>query len=44
MEGIAHLHKWQWLYLLEGSPSVPPGIITFIFLSNIPDSVQCKSE
>lgn len=44
MEGIARLHNWQWLYLLEGSPTIPLGIATYLFLSNIPDTVQCKNE
>ena len=43
MEGIGGLQNWQWLFLLEGLPIIPLGIITYLFLGNIPDTVQCKS-
>ena len=42
MKGISGLHNWQWMFLLEGMPMIPLGIITFLFLSSIPNAVQCK--
>jgi hypothetical protein len=43
MEGIRGLQDWRWLFLLEGLPIIPLGVITYLFLGNIPDTVQCKS-
>jgi hypothetical protein len=43
MEGISGLKSWQWMFLLEGSPIIPLGIVTHLFLDNVPNAVQCKS-
>lgn len=43
MDGRSDLYGWQWMFLLEGLPMIPLGIITYLFLSNIPNTVQCKS-
>ncbi|CAF1257283.1 unnamed protein product [Rotaria sordida] len=40
LDGIRGLNSWQWMFLLEGLPMIPLGIITCLFLSNIPDTVQ----
>ena len=42
MDGISGLHGWQWMFLIEGLPMIPLGIITFLFLSNIPNTVRCR--
>ena len=42
MDGVAGLHRWQWLFLLLGIPVILLGLITFFFLENIPDTVHCK--
>ncbi len=44
MARIAGLNDWQWIFLLEGLPIIPLGIVTYIFLSSIPDTVQCKNK
>lgn len=36
MNGIAHLQGWQWLFILEGAPTVLLGVITFFFLTDHP--------
>jgi len=36
--GIAHLSGWQWLFLVEGVPSVLIGIICLIYLPERPDT------
>ncbi|WP_435202564.1 MFS transporter [Janibacter sp. GS2] len=36
MEGIGGLHGWQWLFVLEGIPTVLLGIIIFFALPNSP--------
>jgi hypothetical protein len=43
MEGIRGLRGWQWMFLLEGLPNIPLGVITYLFLANIPATVQCKT-
>ena len=36
MEGIGHLHGWQWLFLIEGLPSVLLGFVVLKVLPNGP--------
>jgi ACS family tartrate transporter-like MFS transporter len=36
LDGIAGLHGWQWLFLLEGAPSIALGIAAFYFLTDCP--------
>jgi hypothetical protein len=43
MKGMGGLKGWQWMFLLEGSPIILLGIITYLFLDNVPNAVQCKS-
>ncbi len=33
-EGVNGWHSWQWLFLLEGIPSIVVGIIVFIFMDD----------
>ncbi len=33
---VADLHGWQWLFLLEGIPSIIAGIVTLFFLTDYP--------
>src|SRR5699024_5966152 len=40
MDGIGGLHGWQWLFLLEGIPTVVLGVLIFLLL---PDSPQKAS-
>ncbi|CAF2905422.1 unnamed protein product [Rotaria sp. Silwood2] len=44
MRDIAGLKDWQWIFLLEGLPIILLGIITYLFLGNIPDTVQWLSN
>lgn len=39
MEGVWNLHGWQWLFLLEGLPSVLLGAAMILFF---PSSPRCK--
>ncbi|CAF2127934.1 unnamed protein product [Rotaria magnacalcarata] len=34
------LRDWQWIFILEGLPIIVLGIIIYIFLGNIPETVQ----
>ncbi|WP_445494788.1 4-hydroxyphenylacetate permease [Photorhabdus sp. SF281] len=36
MDGLLNLHGWQWLFLLEGFPSVLLGIIVWFYLDDSP--------
>ncbi len=36
MEGVGHLHGWQWLFLVEGIPSVLLGFVVLKVLPNRP--------
>ena len=41
--GVAGLHGWQWLFLLEGAPTVVLGVVLFAVLRNRPDEVRWLS-
>ncbi|KOY62571.1 4-hydroxyphenylacetate permease [Photorhabdus heterorhabditis] len=36
MDGLLNLHGWQWLFLLEGFPSVLLGIVVWFYLDDSP--------
>jgi MFS family permease len=40
MDGVAGWRGWQWLFLLEGLPSVLVGILVFVFLPNGPKTAK----
>ena len=42
MDGISGLRSWQWMFLTEGLPMIPLGVITYLFLNSLPSAVQCK--
>jgi MFS transporter, ACS family, 4-hydroxyphenylacetate permease len=44
MNGVLGLAGWQWLFLLEGLPSVIFGIIAYFYLSNKPDDASWLSS
>ncbi len=37
MDGLWNLKGWQWLFLLEGLPSVVLGVVTWFYLNDTPD-------
>ena len=41
--GIGGLHGWQWLFLLEGAPTIVLGFVLFAVLRNRPDQVRWLS-
>jgi sugar phosphate permease len=43
LEGIGHLSGWQWLFLIEGLPSVVLGIAALRFLTDCPDDAHWLS-
>jgi D-galactonate transporter len=44
MDGINGWQGWQWLFLLEGLPSIVVGVIWYIFTSNDPASAKWLSR
>ncbi|CAF4229127.1 unnamed protein product, partial [Rotaria sordida] len=40
MKDIGGLENWRWLFLLEGLPIIPLGVMTYLFVGSIPDAVQ----
>lgn len=43
LDGLLSLHGWQWLFLLEGLPSVLLGLAAFRWLSNSPSQAAWLS-
>jgi D-galactonate transporter len=44
MTGAGHLAAWQWLFLLEGIPSVLVGAATLFFLTDRPSKARWLAE
>ena len=40
LEGVAGLHGWQWLYILEGIPAIILGIITPFVMTDRPEHAK----
>ncbi|CAF1130405.1 unnamed protein product [Rotaria sordida] len=40
LEVRTKLNGWQWIFILEGSPCVLLGIVTYFFLGDLPETVQ----
>ena len=40
LDGLAGLHGWQWLFLLEGAPAIALGITAFFFLTDCPERAE----
>lgn len=44
MDGFLSLQGWQWLFLLEGLPSVGLGVLAYFWLSNVPSQASWLSS
>jgi len=44
MTDVGHLAAWQWLFLLEGIPSLLAGVVTLYFLTDRPAKATWLSE
>jgi len=44
MTGVGHLAAWQWLFLVEGIPSVLVGLVTLYFLTDRPSKAGWLNE
>jgi len=43
-DGVYGLHGWQWLFLLEGTPAVIGGVVTYFYLSDGPKDAKWLTE
>jgi 4-hydroxyphenylacetate permease len=44
MDGLLNLKGWQWLFLLEGFPSVILGLVVWLWLDDSPDKAKWLTE
>ena len=44
MSDVGHLSAWQWLFLVEGVPSVVVGLITLYYLTDRPSKAKWLEE
>lgn len=44
MDGASGLRGWQWVFLLEGLPSVIMGVVLFLFLTDTPAKARWLSN
>ncbi|KAK3829570.1 MAG: major facilitator superfamily domain-containing protein [Linnemannia elongata] len=43
MEGVAGLHGWQWIFILEGLPTVLLTVVVYFFLPDFPSTAPFLS-
>src|SRR6185437_143634 len=44
LDGLEHLHGWQWLFLIEGAPSVVLGLAVLWLMPNGPADAKWLAE
>ncbi|KAI8356052.1 major facilitator superfamily domain-containing protein [Mortierella sp. GBAus27b] len=44
MEGVQGLHGWQWIFILEGLPTVLLTIVVFFFLPDFPGTARFLND
>ncbi|MEY4241177.1 MAG: hypothetical protein RJA14_873 [Pseudomonadota bacterium] len=44
MEGVAGLHGWQWLFLIEGLPGCALAVVAFFYLTNKPSEAKWLTD
>lgn len=44
MTGVGGLRAWQWLFLMEGLPSILAGLLTLYFLTDNPEKAHWLSD
>ncbi len=43
LQGTAGLHGWQWVFLIEGVPSIIAGVVTWFYLTDRPEQAKWLS-
>ncbi len=44
MTGVGHLEAWQWLFIVEGIPSLLSGVVALLFLTDNPRTAKWLTE
>jgi D-galactonate transporter len=44
MTGVGHFAAWQWLFIVEGIPSIIAGLVTLYFLTDKPSKASWLNE
>ncbi|MCO5398843.1 MFS transporter [Ralstonia soli] len=44
MGGVQGMHGWQWLFILEGIPSVVAGVVTWFYMTDKPEDAHWLTE
>jgi len=44
MEGVAGLHGWQWLFLIEGLPGCALAVVAYFYLTNKPSEAKWLTD
>ncbi|ANA31925.1 Putative metabolite transport protein NicT [Ralstonia mannitolilytica] len=44
MGGVHGLHGWQWLFILEGIPSVLAGVVTWFYMTDRPEQARWLTD
>ncbi|KAF9180726.1 hypothetical protein BGZ51_005914 [Haplosporangium sp. Z 767] len=44
MDGIQGLHGWQWIFILEGLPTVLLTLVTYFFLEDFPETARFLND
>ncbi len=44
LDGVSGLHSWQWLFILEGVPTIAWGILMLLLTPSLPDTVSQKGS
>lgn len=42
MEGLQGLHGWQWIFILEGLPTLILAFACYFVLPDFPENAKCK--
>jgi D-galactonate transporter len=43
LSGVWHFRGWQWMFLLEGLPSIVAGLFAYVYLTDRPEQAQWLS-
>jgi D-galactonate transporter len=43
LSGVGHLLGWQWMFLLEGLPSIVAGLFAYVYLTDRPEQAEWLS-
>lgn len=44
LDGVRGLHGWQWIFIIEGIPTIVLAGLTFFVLPNLPENSKGKTK